>query len=73
MVGDLWESDHDDENETSSKRIKRKKKRSKNRKRKTLNQASLMRSKEKINDLEKSSVFFVFHCKISCKYETNFI
>ena len=73
MVSDLWESDHDDENETSSRRIKRKKKTLKSRRRKRLNKASLMRSQKKINDLEQSSVFCVFHCKILCKYETNFM
>lgn len=52
-------SDQDDENETSSKR---KKKRPKSRRKKRLNKVSLMKSKEKINDLNKSSVFFVFYC-----------
>ena len=48
LVSDSWESDRDEENETSrSNKIKKKKKRLKSREKKRLNKASLIRSKKK--------------------------
>ena len=67
---DLFESDHE---ETSSKRIKRRKKKQKRKTKQKIDKALLMVSQKKINDLNQSSVFCVFHCKILCKYETNFM